>query len=287
MRTALNQIKWGRIFNLKTGAVFLVTVSSVLYALFLYQPMTGWANQNTIPIFFYSSETNINNFKSLKMEFDAMLSGFGPYEFQPFSDRESFENHIKGKHNYLLLLSSWHYRNIYKDFSLKSILVGTREGKTYQKRILVSGPGASAESADVPGPVASASNIPHTRSILKEMYSQGHAIDSVRILTVPKEIDALMSVGFQMAKAALITENALTNLKNLDPVLHQKLKILQEGKPSLLMLVAVPKDFAKGDAVIKIIKDMPKSPDGMNIMKMLDLDDWEMMNAEQLSKLEG
>ena len=50
-------------------------------------------------VYFYSSETNINNFKSLKIEFDRYLSKQGPYEFQPFSSREDFEKHVKDKEN--------------------------------------------------------------------------------------------------------------------------------------------------------------------------------------------
>ena len=46
-------------------------------------------------IYFYSTETNINNFKSLKMEFDRYLSKLGSFEFQPFIAKETFEKHIK------------------------------------------------------------------------------------------------------------------------------------------------------------------------------------------------
>ena len=241
-----------------------------------------------IAIYFYSSETNINNFKSLKTGFDSYLSKFGPYEFQPFSDRETFEQHIRNKEKCLLILSSWHYSKIYKTYALAPSLIGMRNGKDYQKRILVT----STKFADMKhtekGPVASASNIPHTRSVLKEMFENKAVAESVMILKVPKDVDALMSVGFDMSKAALITENAFNNLKMLDPELHGKMKMLVEGKESLLQVLAVPQAFQnEANALIQIIKKMPDDSDGMNLIKMFDLDSWKKADSSDNSKLEG
>jgi len=89
----------------------------------------AWAGSDKITIYFYSSESNINNFKLLKMEFDSYLSGFGSYEFQPFNDRRAFENHVRDRKECMLLLSSWHYSIIHREYSLKPALVGTRNGK--------------------------------------------------------------------------------------------------------------------------------------------------------------
>ena len=50
-------------------------------------------------IYFYNPETNINNFASLKIEFDRYLSDYGLFKFQPFSDRKIFEKFIAGKND--------------------------------------------------------------------------------------------------------------------------------------------------------------------------------------------
>ncbi|GEM_PF-300109 len=248
---------------------------------------TVFAGPEKIVIYFYSSETKINNFKSLKMEFDRWISKSGPYEFQPFEDRETFERHIKGKNKCLLLLSSWHYSNIHKKYSLTPSLVGVRNGQNHQKRILVAGKSDNMNSV-VKGPVASASDIAYTRNVLRDMFADKNAADIVRILTVPKEIDALMSVGFKMSKSALITENALSNLKMLDPRLHSKMKTITEGKASLLPILAVPESFVKdAEKIVQIIKDLPNDSAGTNIVKMLDLDGWKTIDSSDKQKLEG
>ncbi len=279
-----------RLFILSAVTAWFGTLRNVMLllpAILLY--MTPCDASDKIPICFYSSETNINNFKSLKMEFDNYLSKFGAYEFQPFDNRETFEQHVKNQKKVLVFISGWHYSKIYKQYVLKPLLVGILNGKNFQKRILVGGEKAQDVDAAMKGPIASSSNTEYTRSIIREMTEKKETADAARILTVPKEVDALMSVGFDMAKAALTTESAFTTLKGIDPVLHKKLRVLAQGKESLLPILAAPEEFAaEAEKVVTILKNMPNDPSGMNIIKMLDLDAFKPFDlSSDASKLEG
>ncbi|MDM8525442.1 hypothetical protein QUF80_18905 [Desulfococcaceae bacterium HSG8] len=264
----------------------LLPMLLICYAGLFWLTAAASAGPEKVMILFYSAEANINNFKPLKTEFDTYLLKSGNYEFQPFSDRETFEQYIKEKDKCLLFLSSWHYRNIYKSYALNPFLVGIKNGKKHQKRVLVT---KSADLKSVAkGTIASASDVQHSRSVLKEILGDETAANSARILTVPKDIDALMSVGFEMSKAALITESALKDLEKRDPSLHKKIKILAEGKASFLPVLAVPDEFVKNaEKVIEIIKSMPGDSNGMNAIKMLGLDGWEPVDPSDKSKLEG
>ena len=244
--------------------------------------------EGPVTIYFYSSETNINNYKALKMEFDSYLSKAGSYEFQPFSDIDTFERQIRKGADHLLLLSSWHFNRIQDDLHLSPVLVGIREGKMFQQRVLVAGPGSRGLAGLGSGPVASASNAQHTRSVLKEMFEEDDKTEALRILTVPKDVDALMSVGFQMAKAAVTTENALKNLENLDPVLFQRIQVVAESRPSLLLILAAPAGKeADMQGLIRTMQEMPGDPAGLNALKMLDLDDWQTIDPSDTPELEG
>ena len=245
--------------------------------------LTAFATADKTTIYFYSSETSINNFKSLKMEFDRYLSRFGPYEFQPFSDRESFEEQVRDKEQCVLLLSSWNYAKIYKDNTLSAVLAGTRNGKKYQKRILV----AKDESLKS-GRIASASSIQHTSGYLKKMLKGKYVVDTTQILTVPKDIDALMSVGFGMCGLALTTRNALDELQTVNPILYQKMNVLAEGEESLLLIVAIPERFSKdAQAIIAAIKNMTTDPEGREKLGMLGLDGWQPLDPSDKLKLEA
>jgi hypothetical protein len=251
-------------------------------AMLTFMAMNAFAQANKITIYFYSSESTINNFKSLKMEFDRYLIKYGPYEFQPFSDRETFEKQIKDKEHCLIILSSWHYRNIYKDFALTAVLVGTRNGRKYQERILV----ATDENAKA-GRIASASSLQHTSSSLQEMLKGKNSIDITSILTVPKDIDALMSVGFGMSKFALTTKNSFNELKIANQPLHQQLKILAEGEESLLLIGAVPEQFMHdAQNIVTIIQNMTADQGAKEKLRMLELDGWQTLEPTDRLKLE-
>ena len=243
--------------------------------------------EGKIKIYFYSSEANINNFKSLKMEFDRYLSKLGPYEFQPFSSRDVFEKQVKGKENCLLLLSSWHYRHIHKKYALTPALTGMRNGKKYQRKILVTG----EKSADIEaklGLVASASSLQYTTSALRKMMQEKHAQTSFKVLTVPKDIDALMSVGFGMAKLAFASENAFDELKGVNPRLCNKMKVLAEGEETLRLVLALPQSFKENSRkTIDVIKNMPMDSDGKRRIRMLGLDGWQELNSSDRLKLES
>jgi len=246
------------------------------------------SGEGKIKIYFYSSEANINNFKSLKMEFDRYLSKLGPYEFQPFSARDVFEKQVKGKENCLLLLSSWHYRHIHKQYALKPALTGVRNGKKYQKKILVSGEKPADIEAAKPGLIASASSLQYTTNALKIMLQKKYADQTFQVLTVPKDIDALMSVGFGMAKLAFASENAFEELKGVNPKLCSKMKVIAEGVETLGLVLAFPPGFKENtQKTIDIIKNMPMDSDGKRRIRMLGLDGWQELDASDRSKLES
>ena len=268
--------------SISSTALQLITAILIFFAILCVLSVSA----DKVVIYFYSSETSINNFKSLKMQFDRYLAKFGPYEFQPFSEREAFEKHVKGKGHCLLLLSSWHYQQIRKDYDLTPVLIGLRDGKKYQKRVLVAGAGASGIDALKTERIASASTLQHTNSVLREMLKERFSADFLRILTVPKDIDALMSVGFGMSKLALSTTNCLEELKKVNPKLCEKMNVLAEGKESLLLILAVPRDFAEGaKEMVRIIEEMSKDPDGKQNIRMLGLDGWQGLDPSEKSKL--
>lgn len=240
----------------------------------------------TITIYFYSSETNINNFKALKMEFDRYLSDFGPYQFQPFSERETFEQEIKGKQNCLFVLSSWHYTNIYQEYKLTPVFVGLRNRKISQKNLLVSS-GTVDLTTVLGGRIASASSEHYSKTLLGQMLHDQTLLPQLKILTVPKDIDALMSLGFGMAKAALTTDYSLNTLNMLNPALYKQMKILAESDETLLLIVAMAKESLEDvQPLMKVLQEMPTTPNGKKNMRMLGLDEWYPLNSSEIAELE-
>ncbi|MCP4399136.1 MAG: phosphate/phosphite/phosphonate ABC transporter substrate-binding protein [bacterium] len=267
---------------------FLLFALAGLCLLNCLAPPFSFGQAEKAIVFFYSSESNINNFKSLKMEFDGYFAKFGAYEFQPFSEKHTFEQQIDEQQNCLILLSSWHYNNIRDAFHLMPLLVGLRNGYAWQKRLLV----ASGESTDLnalkSGQIASAGSIQYTRMLLNGMFGNSETVEKLRILIVPKDIDALMSIGFGMAKAAITTDYSLEILAKMNPALYKKISILAESQESRLLILAAPKR-AKGHArqLATIFQEMASEQEGRKKLRMLGLDGWKTFDANDATDLEN
>ncbi len=234
----------------------------------------------TTTIYFYSSETNINNFKSLKMEFDSYLAQFGPYEFQPFRDRDTFEAQLAEKKDCVVLLSSWHYDNIRDHYGLRPVLIGARNGKTSQKRLLVTKGNTTHVDMVKIGQIASASSVDYTQTILLEMFHDPEMVNKLKILAVPKDIDALMSLGFGMAKSAITTDYSLETLRKMNPALSQKISIVAESHESRLLILAATKEYGKQtETVASIFQKMAADPEGKRRIRMLGLEGWKAIDS--------
>lgn len=239
-------------------------------------------------IYFYNPETNINNFASLKIEFDRYLSDYGLFKFQPFSDRKTFEKFIAGKNDGVFLLSSWHYQHLAKKLPIESVLVGVSKGKSMHRKILSTKEQHITSIDSLEGKVvASSGSEDYTKNILVQMLGEGKKdiADSLKILTVPKDIDALMAVVFGMANLALTTEQGLTKLMAINLKQYRKLKHLVASKEVLLPIIAKPKQpDEKINLLLTVIEEMGTSLEGRKKLKMLGIDGWKRLSkAERIS----
>ena len=186
--------------------IFFIVVLGAVFTTFSSQSQT---------IYFYSAESNINNFKFLKMEFDRYLSDFGSFTFQPFANIKTFEKFIDSNFSGIYLLSSWHYKLLSTKKEIMPFLVGTHKSETTMKLVLSTQKGIGDIEQLLGGKIASSGSEGYTRRILEEVFGleTSSTLDTIDILAVPKDIDAIMGVGFGLVEAALTTKNSLEKLK--------------------------------------------------------------------------
>ncbi len=255
-------------------------IAFFLMAFVLLLAPTRTFSDNTYTIYFYNPETNINNFASLKTEFDQYLSNYGSFHFQPFSDRKSFEKFVVGRSDGVFLMSSWHYRQLKREFpiGMEARLVGVSNGKATYEKILTAKNNIINIDLLEGKIVASSGNENYTRKILMQMQGEGkrNIVDTMKILTVPKDIDALMAVGYGMADSALTTENSLTKLAAINPKQYGFLRSLSKSEQILLPVIATPEQFdEKIRFLLAIIEKMASGLDGKKKLKMLGVDGWK------------
>lgn len=261
---------------------------ALLVFLWLLFPLHVFAGQK-YTIYFYNPETNINNFASLKKEFDTYLLSFGEYQFQPFNERETFEKLISERKDGIFLVSSWHYRKLKETIPLVPVLVAVSRDKSTCRKIL-----SVKKSIDNPNllkgaTVASAGSEEYTKSILLQILKQNNedVVRTLKILTVPKDIDALMSVGFGLAGAAVTTEGSLAKLAMMNQKQFDMLQPMAASDDTLLPVIAAPKPY--NDAckqLTMLIKEMGDRQEGKQKLTMLGLDGWKELNDSEKECLE-
>jgi len=264
----------------------------LLQTLFLFS-ITGGLKHATatenLTIYFYNPEINITRNAVLKNIFDLYLEKQGSYQFQPVDNKVTFETLIKTKPSAIFMMSNWHYIQLKKTQILHAsslVLRGIKNGKdTYHKILVGKGPKLDLSVMSL----ATSGNEEYSRSILNDIYSK-QSIDqfsSLNILAVPKDIDALMAIGFGLADAALTTKSSLDKLSILHQQQNQPLHILGESHP-LKRLAVVFKQIPKIEhhQIQTILKHMAKSKKGKRGLNMLGLDDWQLVD-QQLTKNKG
>ena len=224
-----------------------------------------------VTVYFYNPETNINNFALLKSSFDSYLSVYGDYQFQPFDSQDKIEQNIRKGSIYLL--SSWHLNALQQKFPLKIALVGTFKGNSTQKKILSVKKEMNDFSMLKNATISGAGSEEYNRSILQQIEPEKYKelADSIKILKVPKDIDALMAVGFGVADAAIAAENNLKILESLNSNQHKKLHSLGSSEQSYLLVAATLDKPDKNEMkVLNILFGMSGKKD----LNLLGLDGW-------------
>ncbi|MEY4767962.1 MAG: hypothetical protein RL637_601 [Pseudomonadota bacterium] len=232
-------------------------------------------------IYFYNPETNINNFATLKTGFDTYLSTQGPYQFQPFDSAENFEEALKQKKGNLYLLSSWHLAALrQRKIPLEIVLVATSKGNTMQSKIL----SAKREITDVTmlkdSTIAGSANEGYIRSVLSQMFGAKNKalLDQIKILVVPKDADALLSVSFGVSAAAVSTESSLNKFSIINPKQFQQLHTLGVSEKSYFLIAAtLEKPNQDEMQLIEILHKMAETEAGEKNLNLLGLDGWKAL----------
>jgi len=261
-----------------TGPVFLLHWRALLTAMLLALPPAALPAD---ALFFFNPESNIDSYATLKTEFDAYLAPLGAYVFQPFNVRATFEQALTEKSRGVYMLSSGHYGEVKTRNALDAVLVGTSKGEFLQRKIL-----SAKDAADVAAlkgaTIAGTGSEEYLKTFLRQMLGPENKtlVDSFKLLSVPKDIDALMAVSFGMANAALSSESSLQKLALINPKQHGQLKSLAQSEKLFLLIAAIPRSFRQdGAPLVKILEDMGRQPVGVKNLKLLGLDGWKRVES--------
>ncbi len=238
-------------------------------------------------VYFHNTETSINNFSALKTSFDTFLKNHTPHTFQPIKKKETFEQKILSTDTgSLFILSSWHFKELNrKQYTLQPVLIGSSNGRHTQSVLLLSK--LKSIQALKSKTIATSGTIDYATNILSKIVGKEnqHLLNSIQILKVPKDIDALLSVGFGVADAAISTQDNFDQLFYFNRKQFEKLRPLGEAQDRIRILVAAkPSQVSSLQTTIAALKEMGQTPGLNKPLKLLGLDNFIQVE-ENVSKL--
>lgn len=244
------------------------------------------ANEPPLTIIYYhNGESAANNFKLLKDEFDLYFSRTGSLRFQPVRHRVDLESAITAGTIRIAVLSSWHFRELQRrGVPLHPLLVGEWEGNCRQTHIFwMRADNVSDSSAR---PLLLASSRPKEEIARFLAGSTEFALPDFRILPVPKDVDALLSVTFGMADAALATRTASDAFFRANPAQSNRLTHHGKEMADLHPVVAtLDPNLAAIDEVIRRLELMGDTPEGRQCLLLLGLDRFRRLDDDLRKEL--
>ncbi len=226
-------------------------------------------------VYYYTADKNIDNFKTLKVQFDRYLLKYGAYEFQAFTDKEMFEVFLEESDS-IVMLSSLHYKQIAKKHNLNAVFVAQNKKSITDTNVII-----GKKNAPLEGTVSTSFSKIYTKKLLRKTF----AISHLTLLKVPKEIDALMSVGYGMSQFAAVSKDSFIFLQKNNSSLTKNMLIYSESDSNYRMLVAVNNESVQDKDFIRIFTNMNKSKNGKSILKLLGIDNFIKLNNTHLREL--
>lgn len=226
-------------------------------------------------IYYYVAEKHIDNYKTLKVSFDGYLKEFGNYKFQAFNDKAMFERFLS-QDNSIVILSSGHYAKIAKRYDLQAKLVAWKKEKNTCTKVLI-----GKKDQDVKGMIATA----YPKEFADHSLSKLVNTKNLNFLKVPKDIDALMSVGFGMSRFAYVSKDSFELLKKINGFLADSLAVYKQSLPYLRMLVASNDKYCSDKELREIFTNMNQTEKGKKILKLFRIDDIAALDRNGLDIL--
>lgn len=242
---------------------------------------TSFPDQTPLKIYFFNPEINASRNLVLKNTWDSFLGKHGNFSFQPVDGLEDFKGLLEQEQGAAFIMSEWLFNNL----KLKSrevfkvVMQGLKGGQDTYRRILV---GNSGELDLEKARIASSGDKARNLKILADMFPELSAqqIGQLKLLEVPKDIDALLALGYGLADLALTSEISLANMAMLNENRFRELDVIKQSKPlGQSILVFKTLDESKRQAVARSLINMPDTSHGRRAINMIGLDDWKILDT--------
>ncbi|HMV45635.1 MAG TPA: hypothetical protein PK079_25250 [Leptospiraceae bacterium] len=222
-------------------------------------------------IVYFDPDGNLRNITSLQSEGNKYFQSISPdINFIVIASEQILSTELEKLKPQIMIVQSLYYTRQKNSLGFKPFYIFlAKDNHLYFKKIITMNPDFKTLEDLDKKIVASA--LP--KDTTKELTGGER---NWKILTVPKDMDALMAIKFRQADAALVAESSLDNFKKLDPTDAQNFNSIFTTKSIFQPLVVTTKYATNKDLIPKIMDSMKKikaDTNGQNFLRMLNFDD--------------
>jgi hypothetical protein len=249
-------------------------IKLTIVILFLSAAYTG----HTETLFVFNPEAKASHIASIRADFENYLKSQGigadVYVFAVPSDFQDSVGRLKPS---AAIVASYYYNLMKSKYLWKALLAGHKEGEKVYNKVMVASKSVSdplqlkdkSLAAVCPG---------SSSSYIDSMLPAGLSAENVRIVSVSKDIDAIMALGFEQVQAAIVTKENFEKLEKINPDAVRNLHILQSMNPIPYPKFVVFPEAGHIEQFIGVFKNITYEDSGKKILKFFDITGF---NAEQ------
>ena len=242
------------------------------------------SSNHTLPreIYYFNPDSPQSNLGRLKLEFQTYFSDNNfSFTFQPFTHFVDFHRLNNEMRPAFIIVPEWYYRQYGKELGLHPLLVPVRNGLTSYKKVLLASEMVRAADSDYEiitfamttmGPDGSTDAIKEL--VAKELVS----VQQLNIISVPKDLDAILALALGQVKMALVGQDNLKTISDANPRIIGKIKKLDRSITVPMPVICYLEGRAESEDVKKLVEafnKMTSEHPRNKIMEMLHFDDWQ------------
>lgn len=222
-------------------------------------------------IIYFDPDGNLRNITSLQSEGNKYFQSLSPdVNFFVIASEQILNTEVERLKPQFMIVQSLYYSRQKGSLGFKPYFIFlTKDNYFYHKKIITMNP--EIKSLEDLDKKVVASALP--KEITKELTGGER---NWKLLTVPKDMDALMALKFKQADAALVADNSLESFKKLDPSDSQNINSIFTTKSIFLPLGVSTKYTTNKEMLAKLTEFMKKiktDTNGSAFIRMMNFDD--------------
>lgn len=244
--------------SFKTDIIIIIRVLLIILCGATCIPRIGHATQNDNKKFYYfNPDSSQSNLVRLKQEMERFLQKNAfTLTFQPFAKYHDFHREMMKTSPAFVFLPEWYFRQNKKN-GLQPLLQPVRKGQATYHKVLLTAKDSQLTLQGLRNKTLAmttmGNNAPDVldRIIFNQFKITANALN---IITTPKDSDALFALAMRQVDVALVSENNLQKIGEINPHILQIVHPLAKSQPIPLPILCVGNVGVPGEKVMKLKK---------------------------------